>query len=130
MGWLQNFMKDRHGADHLTYFLLIVYWPLELVGRYIEVRALEYLAFVCLFTALFRALSKNRAARRRENQMLLQLVNPVTQWVTMAYRKYTDRSTHRYFRCPSCKQMLRVPVGKGKIKIRCSKCGATIEAKT
>ena len=130
MDWFRKFMQDRHGTDPLTYFLLVIYWPFQLVGRYIKVAALEYIAFVCLFTAIFRAVSKNKARRRYENQKFLQIFRPITKWFSLSYRKFKDRKTYRYFKCPGCGQMLRVPVGKGKIKVRCSKCSATIEAKT
>ncbi|MDR0469865.1 MAG: hypothetical protein LBH09_07830 [Peptococcaceae bacterium] len=130
MEWFRNFMRGRHGTDHLTYFLLIVYWPLELIGRYIGIKALEYIAFVCLFTAIFRSVSKNIARRRYENQKFLKFVRPLSQWLSLTFRKIKDRNTHRYFKCPGCGQILRVPAGKGKIKARCSKCGASIDAKT
>ena len=29
---------------------------------------------------------------------------------------------HRYFNCPRCRQVVRVPKGKGKISITCPKC--------
>lgn len=34
-----------------------------------------------------------------------------------------DKKTHAYFTCPKCNTQLRVPKGKGKIKITCPKCG-------
>ena len=37
---------------------------------------------------------------------------------------------HRYFRCPDCRQTVRVPRGKGKISIRCPKCGRQFIEKT
>ena len=30
---------------------------------------------------------------------------------------------NRYYRCPNCKQTVRVPRGRGKICIKCPKCG-------
>jgi hypothetical protein len=39
-------------------------------------------------------------------------------------------STHRIFKCPQCKQALRVPRGKGKILITCQNCGHKFEKKT
>ncbi|MBO7290333.1 MAG: hypothetical protein J6U62_02605, partial [Bacteroidaceae bacterium] len=44
-------------------------------------------------------------------------------------RRIKDRS-HRYFRCPNCKQTVRVPKGQGKINIRCPKCGESFIKKT
>lgn len=41
-----------------------------------------------------------------------------------------ERKTHRRFRCPQCGQEVRVPKGKGKIKIRCPKCGNEFIEKT
>ena len=30
-----------------------------------------------------------------------------------------------FYRCPSCRTLLRVPRGKGKIKLVCRKCGTS-----
>lgn len=45
-------------------------------------------------------------------------------------REREDRKTHRYFECPSCKKRLRVPKGKGKIRITCPHCGEKFERRT
>ena len=37
---------------------------------------------------------------------------------------------HRYFKCPSCGQQMRVPRGKGRITVHCRSCGATFEEKS
>ena len=36
----------------------------------------------------------------------------------------------RYFRCPNCKQKVRVPKGKGTIEIRCPKCNTKFIKRT
>ena len=43
--------------------------------------------------------------------------------------RLTDRD-HRYFACPQCGQTVRVPRGKGTIKIRCPKCRTQFEKKS
>ena len=40
-----------------------------------------------------------------------------------------DMQNYVYFRCPSCSQKLRAPRGKGRIKIRCSRCGEQFNKK-
>mgnify|MGYP002625827682 CR=1 FL=1 len=30
---------------------------------------------------------------------------------------------HKYFRCPKCRQTVRVPKGKGRVRITCKSCG-------
>ena len=37
--------------------------------------------------------------------------------------RWRQRRDYKFFRCPQCRTLLRVPRGKGKIKIVCRKCG-------
>ena len=46
-----------------------------------------------------------------------------------SFSRLRDRD-NRYFSCPKCRQMVRVPKGKGKINIRCPKCGEKFMKKT
>ena len=41
-----------------------------------------------------------------------------------------ERRKYKVFICPTCKQKLRVPRGKGKISISCPKCGTSFIKKT
>jgi LSD1 subclass zinc finger protein len=36
--------------------------------------------------------------------------------------KFRDRKTHRYFNCPTCHNTLRVPRGRGEIRVSCPVC--------
>ena len=107
---LRRFMYGRYGSDQLNLVLLVAALVLLVVSRFTWA-PLSALSLLLLGWSIFRTYSKNIPARQRENAWLLRLFKPLT-----------DRQ-HRYFRCPKCRQTVRVPRGKGKIAIRCPKCG-------
>lgn len=115
---LQRFMQGRYGTDKLNTALLILGMILCLVGSFADKMLIYDLAYIPLIYGLFRMFSRKIEARRAENAAFERLL-----------RRLKDRS-HRYFRCPNCKQTVRVPKGKGKISIRCPKCGESFIKKT
>ena len=38
-------------------------------------------------------------------------------------KKYKDRNTHMYKKCPKCKQKIRLPLKKGEHTVKCPNCG-------
>jgi DNA-directed RNA polymerase subunit RPC12/RpoP len=71
-----------------------------------------------------------RGKPERENFAFLRLKGKFTDFFGYIKMRLNQRKTHRFYKCPSCKQRLRVPKGKGRISIRCSKCGTSFEKKT
>ena len=104
-------MYGRYGSDKLNFVLLGLGFALSIAGTVTRLVALNYLAWIPLMLVMFRMFSRNIPARRRENQRFLGF-----------FSRLRDRG-NRYFHCPQCRQMVRVPKGKGKISIRCPKCG-------
>jgi|GEM_PF-2349 len=45
-------------------------------------------------------------------------------------RRGSGAVVYCYFYCPSCRQQVRVPAGKGKIMVTCPKCGTRFETAT
>lgn len=37
--------------------------------------------------------------------------------------QWDNRKLYHYYRCPQCRQKLRVPRGRGRIQISCPRCG-------
>lgn len=127
-------MIGRNGIDDLcrlvmvvTFFALVVaifFWPL----------VFDTLALMLLIYSMFRMLSKNIAARQRENQSYLALKQRVTgrfkntrnYWATRKQYK----STHKFFTCKNCHHHLRVPKGKGTVVVTCPNCHEKFEAHT
>ena len=45
-------------------------------------------------------------------------------------RVYDESKAYRILICPQCSQRLRVPRGKGRIRVTCTRCGNRFEAKS
>ena len=116
--WLARFMYGRYGSDKLNLVLLCVGMAVSLTAGFSQLYLLNTLAWLLFVLVIFRMFSRNIEARRRENQRFLRL-----------FHRLRDRS-NRYFHCPKCRQLVRVPKGKGKINIHCPKCGEQFVKRT
>lgn len=127
--WLRNFMTGRYGPDQLYIASLITAMVLALLGSFLGwwMRLLSYLF---LFYALFRMLSRNIYKRRKENDKFLKYWWPIKMWFKRKLQRIKSSKTYAFFKCPACKNTLRVPKGKGKIQITCPKCGERFVKKT
>lgn len=126
---LQRFMYGRYGSDQLNLFLLGCYLLFLLLSALPGLGLLETISFALAVWALFRMLSRNLTARRAENVKFLNLVGPVLRWNRLQRTILRDKE-HRYFKCPTCGQQLRVPRGKGKINVSCRGCGSSFQKKS
>lgn len=103
--------------------------PLHLSQKHNRFQHSLCAGYVLILFSLFRSFSRNYDRRRSENNKFLSITNPLTRRVRQMRAQTCDRE-HKYFRCPNCGQMLRVPKGKGKISISCRNCGTTFQKKT
>lgn len=126
---LYRFMQGRYGNDHLNRFLMIlvlVCFVLSMLGG----RTFYVAGTALLIYAYFRMLSRNIYKRRNENSVYMRYEYKVKQSFYTFKRDMQQRKTHHIYRCPSCRQKIRVPRGKGKIEIRCPKCSQTFIKKS
>ena len=65
-----------------------------------------------------------------ENRWFLAQRYAVQQRFAGARTRFAQRKVYRYFRCPRCRQQLRVPRGRGRISITCPKCGTSFIKKS
>ncbi len=107
---LRRFMEGRYGNDKLNNAILGTALLISILGLFIRTPLLNLIAYVLMFWAIFRTLSRNTYKRYQENRKFLQF-----------FDRIRDRE-HKYFDCPKCRQMVRVPRGKGKISITCPRC--------
>lgn len=133
MNWLRKMMTGRYGADQLSVALFVVYILLYFTAQITRSFILVLLSFIPFALFVFRMFSRNISKRYQENYRFLNWWNPV--WVRLRgvlykvqawFRKlsvrWKDRQTHRYYKCPKCRNTLRVPKGRGKIAITCPVC--------
>ena len=119
---LQRFMAGRYGTDKLNMVILITGFAISLGARFVPfwqaTLAMTILSYGLLIWAMFRMLSRNTYKRYQENRKFLSF-----------WQRLRDRE-HKYYRCPKCRQQVRVPKGKGKISINCPKCREKFVKKT
>ena len=127
---MQSFMYGRYGYDELSQFLSKTALLCVIVGLFAYPGFFCGLAMALYLFTMFRMYSKNIMKRKQERDAYLRRTQPLRDWRALQKRKFNDRKTHKFYRCSQCKTSLRVPKGKGKIKIHCPKCGAEIVKKT
>ena len=120
---LQRLMMGRYGNDKMNQVLSAASLVLVLLGVIFNINALYTLGILLLAYIYFRMFSRNIAKRYAENQVFLQYYNRAAGWLVGKKHSMERNKNYKIFTCPQCKQKLRVPRGKGKIQIRCSKCG-------
>jgi hypothetical protein len=88
------------------------------------------IALVPVLYALWRMLSKNTTARRRENNAFLRALGPVAYWLRDPRATFVERRTYKHLTCPSCGAEMRVPRGKGRLRVTCPTCHQKFEARS
>lgn len=115
-------MYGRYGIDDLYRVGIILYFILFLINILLKSSFINLLEFLILCIIIFRAFSKNIKARRKENQIYLDIKNNTKKKLLQIKRRWNDRNTHMYKKCPKCKTTLRLPLNKGSHMVKCPKC--------
>lgn len=133
---INNFFSGRQGMDEFSKALfwagLILLLLSSFMGGFLNGVPGAFIRWIGLFMLIYcfvRAFSKRRSQRDAENYVYLNFIARQKN----KYAAYKDRRAQRkdfkFFKCPGCGTMIRVPKGKGKIHIKC-KCGYTLYRKT
>ena len=126
---IARFMYGRYGNDQFNVFLIGTYLVTDLLYALTRFAPLYWVCMVLIVYTLFRTFSRNLTKRRAENARFMKKAGPFLQWFRIQRSMRRDKE-HRYFKCPSCGQYLRVPRGKGKITITCRSCHASFQEKS
>ena len=120
---LRQFMIGRYGTDGLNQFLSITSLVLLLIAIISRVNLFTYLGASLLIFCYYRTFSRNISKRTEENYKFYTLKDRVDNKFKGWKEQWANRKVYHYYRCPQCRQKLRVPRGRGRIQISCPRCG-------
>ena len=137
---------NRYGIDKLNRVLLFGAMFLSLAALALSVifqqsvsmatRIMQGISIVMVAYMLIRALSRNFIRRRSELAVYMRFENWLKGIFARARSKGSkvididERRNYKHLTCPQCMQRLRVPRGKGRILVTCTKCRCKFRAKT
>ena len=117
-----RFMQGRNGMDELARMHSWLVLILLLVGMFTRIGLFSLLALGLLIYMYFRVFSRNTSKRYEENRKYLDFrYNRTVAWNRFK-KRFAQRRDYKFFKCPMCRQEVRVPRGHGKIEITCPKC--------
>lgn len=117
-----RFMAGRNGMDALAKAENTLILILLIISIFTRLPFLYSLAILLMVHMYFRVFSKNTAKRYQENQTYVNFRYRVITKMHKMKKEFADRKVYRFYRCPMCKQKVRVPKGRGRIAITCPKC--------
>lgn len=127
----EEFMRGRYGGDELSRFGIILAIILTIISSVTEI-AFFYWAgfFAMIYFGIFRVFSKNISKRYQERVKYLNAVEPIRKFFRERKKERALKKNYEIFRCPDCGTKMKVPKGKGKVKISCPECKKEFIEKT
>ncbi len=125
-----EWMRGRQGPDDLALFCTNLAFVLVIVNLFARVGWLGWIALALIAYSVFRIQSKNLSARSRENEQFLKALGPARPWVQNPKAAIEETRSYKHVKCQSCGQKVRVPRGKGKLRVTCPKCRTKFEVKS
>ncbi len=125
---LMQFMSGRYGTDKLFYGILGLAAAVAFINLIIRSYLLQLVVYALFAIAVFRMLSRNTTARRKENEWFMEKVFSFKKRKEFYDRKKAD-SLHVYKKCPACKAVLRLPRRVGVHTTVCPRCNKEFTVK-
>lgn len=127
-----RFMQGRYGAygaDALTKFLMASGLILIFISSAFTGKNTGLVCFLMGWSVIiycyYRLISKNVTKCYAQNQAFLSRTSGIRSLFRKQISLLQQRKVYHIYRCPGCKQKIRIPRGKGKIEIKCPKCSTS-----
>lgn len=134
--WQRNIQRSaaewsygRNGTDELGSAVANLAIVIIFVDLFINTHWLNWVGLVLITYAWFRISSKNITARARENEAAIKKAGPVVHFLANPLATIKENKEYVHLACPSCGQKVRIPRGKGKVRITCPKCHTRFDGK-
>ncbi|TVP90978.1 hypothetical protein [Alkalibacterium sp.] len=125
MQWLQKmlfYMNGRYGYDEFSKFLIILGLIFGIISNFAGGLWVSAIGIAIIAFGVLRIVSKEKNNRYKELTKYLAIKHKIQH----VYRKYNNRwvqrKAYKFVKCPNCKQKLRIPRGKKKLKVTCPSC--------
>ena len=118
----RNFMIGRNGSDELAFASLIAALVLMLLTSLTGLVVFNVLSTAAYVYCIFRMFSRNTSKRYAENQKFVEARHKMKTSVSQAMVRAKNVRKYKYFKCPQCGAMLRLPRKVGEVTVTCGKC--------
>lgn len=119
---MRKFMLGRYGFDELSKVCLGTTVVLMVCSMFLDNRLLYLMAIALLIFCYYRAFSRNIEKRRAEGQKYRNFRYQNTVKWNAFKKRQEQKKLYCFYKCPQCRQKVRVPKGRGRICITCPKC--------
>jgi len=119
---MRKFMLGRYGFDELSKVCLGTTVVLMVCSMFLDNRLLYLMAIGLLICCYYRAFSRNIEKRRAEGQKYRNFRYQNTVKWNAFKKRQEQKKLYCFYKCPQCRQKVRVPKGRGRICITCPKC--------
>lgn len=118
----QTFMIGRNGVDQLTRDMSIAALFLMLVVIFTGSALFDLIALFLYGVCMFRMFSRNIAVRYEENRKYVEWKQRFLTSMSQKWIRLKNIKKYRYFKCPECGALLKLPRKVGEVTVTCGKC--------
>ena len=119
---IRKFMTGRRGSDELSLALLISGLIISLISSIFGSSLLYWIGLALYILSLFRMFSRNLTKRYEENRKFLEWRQKTKTALSQAKVRLKNMRKYKYFKCPECNALLKLPRKVGEVTVTCGKC--------
>lgn len=134
--WFNKFMQGRYGGDEYGRYLSIIAIVLVVISVIFSnlVSIVSSITFILglglILYCYYRMFSRDTQRRTAENQKYLNNRYQFAVLKQQRKERNAQKADFKFYKCPKCGVLNRIPKGKGKIEVTCPKCGETFIRKS